>query len=167
MGATTKTTAVGIFVLIALALGVAAIAIFGGGRLFEKRIRYVVYFEGSVTGLNVGSPVTFRGVKVGSVSDIQVTINHDEELVRLPVYIDINPDRFSGLTVNPASGADCVPSCRSRAWSPDSSWSISTSTRTARPSTPAWTIASPSCRPFRPTWRYSQSPSSNFPWKRS
>jgi paraquat-inducible protein B len=102
MGATTKTTAVGIFVLIALVLGIAAIAIFGGGRLFEKRIRYVVYFDGSVTGLNVGSPVTFRGVKVGSVSDIQVTINHDEELVRLPVYIAINPDRFSGLTVRPA-----------------------------------------------------------------
>jgi paraquat-inducible protein B len=97
MSTTSKTTAVGVFVLIAIVLAIMAIVIFGGGRLFEKRIGYVVYFDGSVTGLNVGSAVTFRGVKVGSVSDIQVTINNDEELVRLPVFIDINPDRFSGL----------------------------------------------------------------------
>lgn len=98
MGATTKTTAVGIFVLVALALAIASIAIFGSGKLFEKRLRYVIYFDGSVTGLNVGSAVTFRGVKVGSVSDIQVTINNDEELVRLPVFVDINPRRFAGLS---------------------------------------------------------------------
>lgn len=98
MGATTRTTAVGIFVLVALALAVASIAIFGGGKLFERRLRYVVYFDGSVTGLNVGSPVTFRGVKVGSVSDIQVTINDAEELVQLPVFVDINPRRFAGMS---------------------------------------------------------------------
>ncbi len=97
MGATAKTTAVGIFVLAALALAIAGIAIFGGGKLLERRLPYVIYFEGSVTGLNVGSSVTFRGVKVGSVSDIQVTIDSHEESVRLPVFVDINPRRFAGL----------------------------------------------------------------------
>lgn len=97
MGAVSKTTVVGLFVLVALVLGIVAIGMFGGGRLFEARVPYVIYFEGSVTGLNVGSPVTFRGVKVGAVSDIQVTINDDEELVRLPVFVHINPRRFSGL----------------------------------------------------------------------
>lgn len=97
MGATTKTTAVGIFVLVAVALGIVAIGMFGSGKLFESRLTYVIYFEGSVTGLNVGSPVTFRGVKVGSVSDIQVAIKNDDELVHLPVFVHINPRRFSGL----------------------------------------------------------------------
>jgi paraquat-inducible protein B len=97
MGATTKTTAVGIFVLVAIALAIVAIGMFGGSKLFEPRLSYVIYFEGSVTGLNVGSPVTFRGVKVGSVSDIQVAIKDDDELIHLPVFIHINPRRFSGL----------------------------------------------------------------------
>lgn len=97
MGATTKTTAVGIFVLAAIVLGIVAIGMFGGGKLFEPRLPYVIYFEGSVTGLNVGSPVTFRGVKVGSVSDIQVAIKNDDAMIHLPVFVHINPRRFSGL----------------------------------------------------------------------
>ncbi|MBT7163376.1 MAG: MCE family protein [Victivallales bacterium] len=105
MGATSKTTAVGVFVLAAIVLAIVAIVIFGGGNLFEERVRYVIYFEGSVTGLSVGSPVNFRGVKVGSVSDIQVTINNDRDLVRLPVFIDINPKRFSGLSATMGSTA--------------------------------------------------------------
>ena len=97
MGVATRTTAVGAFVLGALILAIGAVVVFGGGRLFEERIRYVVYFDGSVTGLNVGSPVTFRGVKVGSVSDIQVTIGNGEQLIRLPVFVHINPRRFAGM----------------------------------------------------------------------
>ena len=55
---------VGGFVLGALALAVVAVMIFGSGRLFHQTERYVLYFQGSMTGLNVGSPVVFRGVEV-------------------------------------------------------------------------------------------------------
>src|ERR1700753_3668772 len=49
-----KSTAVGTFVLGALALAVAAIILLGGERLFSPRLRVVAYFQNSVAGLTVG-----------------------------------------------------------------------------------------------------------------
>lgn len=77
--------------LAGLALAVGAILTLGSGRLFRERIRYVVFFSGAVSGLQEGAPVTFRGVKVGTVTDIAVAIGGDEQ-VRIPVYLELEPD---------------------------------------------------------------------------
>src|SRR3546814_14408160 len=61
---------IGAFVLGGLAIATAAILFFGGGRLFERTTHAVVFFEGSVAGLDIGSPVTFLCVRVGSVERI-------------------------------------------------------------------------------------------------
>ncbi len=82
---------VGSFVLAGLALGIGAILTLGSGRLFRERVRYVVFFSGAVSGLQEGAPVTFRGVKVGTVTDIAVAVGGDEQ-VRIPVYIELEPD---------------------------------------------------------------------------
>ena len=63
---------VGGFVLGGLALAVAGILFFGGGSFFSQTQRFVVYFDGSVNGLQVGSPVKFAGVEIGSVQRIAV-----------------------------------------------------------------------------------------------
>jgi sporulation protein YlmC with PRC-barrel domain len=63
-------TVIGIFVVGAIALVVIAVLILGSGKFFKKTFTAVCYFEGSVGGLNVGAPVIFRGVKVGSVKNI-------------------------------------------------------------------------------------------------
>jgi len=34
-----------------------------------------MYFERSVKGLNIGAPVVFKGVKIGSVTDISLRYN--------------------------------------------------------------------------------------------
>ena len=44
----------------------------GGAELLTEKRTFVAYFEGSVKGLNIGAPVEFQGVKVGSVTDIQL-----------------------------------------------------------------------------------------------
>jgi len=67
-----NTTAIGLFVIGAVLLAVAGIVIFGGGEFFQKKYSYISYFSGSVKGLNVGSPVLFRGVKVGEVTNISM-----------------------------------------------------------------------------------------------
>lgn len=62
---------VGAFVFAGLALVVAGVLLFGGGRLLARRPLLVeTIFEESVQGLEVGSPVKLRGVQLGSVSEI-------------------------------------------------------------------------------------------------
>lgn len=64
--------AVGVFVLGALALGLIALLSFGGLSLFSKPHRFMVYFDESIHGLDLGSPVKLRGVRVGRVVDLAV-----------------------------------------------------------------------------------------------
>jgi paraquat-inducible protein B len=53
-----------------VALVLAAIVLLSSGALFEQRDRFVVFFPGSVKGLQTGSQVTFRGVRVGEVVEV-------------------------------------------------------------------------------------------------
>jgi len=62
----------------------------------------VLYFDGSVKGLGIGAPVILRGVKIGSVTDIKVRIEgKDLENIRVPVYIETEPDRISKSSADP------------------------------------------------------------------
>lgn len=63
---------VGLFVLGALVLGLVALFSFGGINFFSRPERFVVYFDESIHGLDLGSPVKLRGVRVGRVVDINL-----------------------------------------------------------------------------------------------
>lgn len=63
---------VGLFVLGAFILGLVALFSFGGINFFSKPERFVVYFDESIHGLDLGSPVKLRGVRVGRVVDINL-----------------------------------------------------------------------------------------------
>jgi len=65
-------TLIGAFVIGAVGLLVVAVLLFGGSELLVDKIRAVAYFPGSVQGLRTGANVTFRGVRVGFVNDIQI-----------------------------------------------------------------------------------------------
>ena len=87
-------TVIGAFVVGAVVLAVAAILILGRGELFVEKPRFVLYFKESVKGLNIGSPVTFRGVNVGTVTNIQLIMGVSEADIRIPVIIEINLANF-------------------------------------------------------------------------
>jgi len=89
-----KPLLVGGFVLGGLALGVLAILIFGGSHLFSRTARLVSVFSGSVAGLGVGSPVSFRGVTVGKVEEIRVQLDETNHTGVIPVYMLIEPDKI-------------------------------------------------------------------------
>lgn len=89
--------AIGAFVLAALALGVAAIIIFGSGKFFVKTSEYVAYFQGSVKGLSVGAPVVFRGVKIGQVTNITIYAEPSNQTFEIQVLMEINPDNFKQI----------------------------------------------------------------------
>ena len=80
---------IGAFVLGAVVLGVAAVLLFGSGQFFEQRNPFVLYFDSSVKGLEVGSPVIFQGVEVGTVTSISAVVNFDTGTVAVPVYIEV------------------------------------------------------------------------------
>ena len=83
-------TLIGAFVVGATALLLLAIAVFGSGKLFQTTSRYVLFFDGSISGLSVGSPVLFRGVPVGRVVEIRLTGNLDSLVFQTPVFIELN-----------------------------------------------------------------------------
>ncbi len=61
---------VGAFVLTAVALGVGGTILLGAQTLFQRTETIETYATESVNGLTVGSPVKFRGVTIGTVSEI-------------------------------------------------------------------------------------------------
>jgi len=91
-------TLIGAFVAGSILLVIAALLILGSGKFLTDTITYVLYFEGSVKGLNIGSPVMFRGVKVGQVTDILLRFNPSDMSVHIPVIIEVEPDRISGVS---------------------------------------------------------------------
>jgi len=100
-------TLIGIFVLGAIALVVIAISVLGSGKFFKMTLKAVCYFEGSVGGLNVGSPVVFRGVKVGSVSGVKLRYDPKTQGIEIPVFMELEPEtleREKGSRRTPAEG---------------------------------------------------------------
>ena len=61
---------IGIFVISATIIAIIAIVALGVGTVFQKKMMLETCIEGSVQGLDVGSPFKFRGVKIGSVEEI-------------------------------------------------------------------------------------------------
>jgi paraquat-inducible protein B len=90
-----KPALVGAFILGALALGVAGILLFGGMRLFATSSRVVVFFNESLAGLEVGSPVTFHGVRIGSVQSIAVVFSADTMNAETPVFLEIERNKVT------------------------------------------------------------------------
>ncbi len=65
-------TVIGLFVLGALLLAVVALFSFGGVNFFSKPERFIVYFDETIHGLDNGSPVKLRGVRIGRVVGMNV-----------------------------------------------------------------------------------------------
>ena len=63
-------------------------------KTYSKKARWLLYFEGSVRGLTVGSPVEFRGIPVGQVLDINMEYDSEKKAFLIPVLIDIEQERI-------------------------------------------------------------------------
>jgi paraquat-inducible protein B len=91
----------GLFVVIGLALALGTVAFLGARSMVKEVVAYVSYFDESVQGLEVGSPIKFRGVTIGYVANIQVAPDRRhvevitelgvEELIRLGLDAGMKP----------------------------------------------------------------------------
>jgi len=88
---------IGLFVVGAVCITVAAVVFFGRGRFFEDTRTYISFFSGSVKGLTVGAPVSFRGARVGKVKDVSIVYKQDRDELIIPVLIELDVDSVVGL----------------------------------------------------------------------
>ncbi|MDV6316886.1 intermembrane transport protein PqiB [Idiomarina sp. HP20-50] len=67
-------------------------------------IDYVVLLDESVSGLDKGAPVQFKGVRVGTVTEVPLRWFPDESdeapLKRIPILIRFEPERLRGLVAD-------------------------------------------------------------------
>ncbi len=78
----------------AVVLVVIGVLTFGSGKVFEERNPFVMIFDESLTGLDVGSPLTLNGVVVGQVTDIRVEYDTDALSTRIPVFAEMIAGRI-------------------------------------------------------------------------
>ena len=98
-------TLIGGFTVGALALLVVGLLIFGGGQFFNaQKIHYVVFFDSSLNGLDVGAPVKMQGVKIGTVTDISLLVDPNNGKVLKPVVVEIDRNSFLGPGGLPFNG---------------------------------------------------------------
>jgi paraquat-inducible protein B len=88
-----RQTTIGAFVLGGIVLGLGAIIFFGNLRLWTMTTRAAVVFEQSISGLSIGAPVTFRGVRVGTVESIVIQYDAKAERALIPVTLRLEPDQ--------------------------------------------------------------------------
>ncbi len=85
---------IGAFVVLAVIIMAASLVVFGSGKFFKRTVKCVMYFNGSVNGLTVGSPVLFQGVPIGSVVSIVLEVDPAKLQLQIPVVIEYEPDKF-------------------------------------------------------------------------
>jgi paraquat-inducible protein B len=66
-------------------------------RAITFTVPYLLFFDQSVRGLSIGAPVEYRGIRVGSVKDIDVEYERDptKEKTAIAVEIELEPQRVS------------------------------------------------------------------------
>ena len=87
--------AIGAFIVGAIVLIFIALIFFSGGRLFSKKEKVIMYFEGSVQGLQIGAPVKLKGVVLGEITDIQINFQNDDKTIVTAVTADLVMKRIN------------------------------------------------------------------------
>ena len=108
MSKTANKTMIGLFVVGAIALAVVAIGVLGSGKFFAEKFTYFMVFEGSVKGLNVGSPLVFRGVKIGAVSSIQMYFNFATKVPTILVYVETEKGPVVPFNIDEATAKELI-----------------------------------------------------------
>jgi len=94
---------IGFFVLGGVALAVGGLFAFGVRSWLVPKTRFETYLDGDVSGLSVGSPVKFRGVKLGEVREIGLAWNEYPPASRAYVVVRMDVEtallpRLAGKT---------------------------------------------------------------------
>ena len=66
-------------------------------EVYTEKSYYLLYFDQSVRGLEIGAPVEFRGIQIGEVRDVRLEFDPEARQFRIPVLVEIEPERIANL----------------------------------------------------------------------
>ncbi|MCC5022293.1 MAG: MCE family protein [Candidatus Synoicihabitans palmerolidicus] len=99
-------TIIGFFVLGAMLIGLIGLFSFGSLNFLRKPQRLMVYFDESVSGLDEGSPVKLRGVRIGRVSQVSLSYNNTTRKSVVVVLCELNRSVLKDLQGNAIDVSD-------------------------------------------------------------
>jgi len=88
-------TAIGLFMIGAIALTVLGVATLASKAWFGERPTFISFFQESVNGLERGAAVKFQGVPVGTVSELLIQIDQVDKTFLVPVEYEIDLTRLT------------------------------------------------------------------------
>lgn len=93
-----NTKMIGLFLVIGIALFAIVVLDFAKDKFMgDKNDQIVMYFEESITGLNVGSPIVFKGVQIGQVSSIGIVTDLQTLEFNIPVTAKMNKQGIDSM----------------------------------------------------------------------
>lgn len=88
---------IGIFMITSIVVFVGILGYLLQNKIFAKKgSEIVMYFEESISGLSVGSPVVLKGVKIGEISKIAIVADPDDLSFEIPVYARMQTKSIAG-----------------------------------------------------------------------
>lgn len=84
----------GMFIVGALLIAITIIKFAVGTGFGEDREKVIMIFEGSVKGLNLGAPVTLRGVQIGQVTDIELQLESETAKLIMLVVAEVSGENI-------------------------------------------------------------------------
>ncbi len=93
-----NTKMIGLFLAIGIALFVIVVFDFTKDKFVgNKNDQIVMFFEESITGLNVGAPIVFKGVQIGQVSSIGIVTDLQTLDFNIPVTAKMNKQGIDSM----------------------------------------------------------------------
>lgn len=94
----TNPAMLGLFVVGGLLLIFVTVFSLAGGKLLVRKQPVVMHFGGSIYGLQVGAPVVFRGVRLGSISSIGLSYDKATSSVVIPVTAELDREMLRSVS---------------------------------------------------------------------
>lgn len=94
---------IGVFVLAGFLVLAGALIFLGAGNMFRPRLYFETYVDGTVQGIDLGSPVKFRGVQIGRISKVDFCFNvygappGEERLDYVYLEMEVDVQVFRGM----------------------------------------------------------------------
>jgi paraquat-inducible protein B len=103
---TSNSAAIGIFTVCGVLAFIVAVLLVSSGTMFSQDHKFVLYFDESVNGLDVGASVKLQGVHVGQVRQVLVHFDPTKERTQAQVTIAMenayfHPGRRRRLHITP------------------------------------------------------------------